>query len=155
SSETLKNLYVSGEAALGAVALRCPRLEGVEFVNCPRLGEVEVTATPSLVAARVQNCRVGSGALVDVTKACRRLETLDVSGSSNVGDQVLLSALAGCPRLKTLRANGCRDVGGSPLLLPFLLSPTAAAAAPPPPPPTTPLPPLLCRLEELAVSHAP
>ncbi|CAM9295012.1 unnamed protein product [Ectocarpus sp. 6 AP-2014] len=130
SSETLKSLHVSGEAALSAVALRCPRLEGVELVNCPRLGEVEVTATPYLVAARVQNCGVGSGALVGLTKACRRLETLDVSGSSAVGDQVLLSALVGCSRLKTLRANGCRDVGGSPLLLPFLLSPTAAAAPP-------------------------
>ncbi|CAM9732465.1 unnamed protein product, partial [Ectocarpus fasciculatus] len=150
SSETLRSLHVSGEAALGALAFRCPRLEGVELVNCALLGEVEVTATPSLVTARMQNCGVGNSALVGLTKACGRLETLDVSGSSAVGDQVLLSALAGCPRLKTLRASGCRDIGGSHLLLPFLLSPsTVAAAAAASPPPATPLPlaPLLCRLQ--------
>lgn len=38
ASETLKALHVSGEAALTRVALRCPRLERVDFVGCPLLG---------------------------------------------------------------------------------------------------------------------
>lgn len=37
ASETLRGLHVSGEAALTAVVLRCPRLDRMELVSCPLL----------------------------------------------------------------------------------------------------------------------
>ncbi|KPP59063.1 F-box/LRR-repeat protein 2-like, partial [Scleropages formosus] len=97
-----------------ALVRGCGGLKALFLRGCTQLDDEALKHLqkhcPELVTINVQSCTVTDEGLVGLCRGCHKLQTLCISGCSNITDASLTALGLNCPRLKILEAARCSHV---------------------------------------------